>query len=312
MPVHPTLSDVRRSFASLVRTDVKRAAGSDNALDASEASTLSPFLQSAVSDLGPGSPAGTYAVNDVVDAAMARAALGWGAVNQPSGPGSAVLSQAEIATLTHNDPDLGAVTAAAAQLAFRKVNPLVVTLENAPAGVTLDKSGSKFTVSADSSVAVGASFNLTIDGQPLLLKRGPAGITVDELVAPEGYGLEVLARTVMTEPVQTATLQITKDDPTWLKPAQQKKKATAGLLDYVKHTRIHDADWQQSFPTTWAGNVAAGIPAQIAGFVSKSDTHVERSKDSVMYVGRGPFDLYTEITVSKKDGKVLHVLVEID
>ena len=52
MPVHPTLSDVRRSFAGLVRADVKKAAGSDNAVDASEASTLRPFLQSAFGDLG--------------------------------------------------------------------------------------------------------------------------------------------------------------------------------------------------------------------------------------------------------------------
>ena len=308
MPVHPNLSDVRRSFASLMRTDVKRAAGADQVVTANDAATMRPFLREALGDLG----VGDHPVNDVVDAAMSRAAAGWGAVNQPSGPGKNVLSQAEIEALTHNDPDLGAVTSSAAQLAFRKRNPLVVSLDNAPAGVTLSQSGARFTVSADASVAVGAAFNLVIDGQPLLLKRGPAGITVDELHAPEGYGLEVLSRSVMTEPTQTATLQISKDDPTWLKPAQLARKATAGLLSFVKHTRMHDADWGQYFPTTWAGNVAKGVPAEIAGFIGKSDTHVERSKDSVMYVGRGPFDLYTEITLAKKDGKVLHVLVEID
>lgn len=37
-----------------------------------------------------------------------------------------------------------------------------------------------------------------------------------------------------------------------------------------------------------------------------------RKVDSVTFVGRGPFDLYTEIELAKSDGAVRNVLVEID
>ncbi|HEY4224075.1 MAG TPA: hypothetical protein VGO62_22125 [Myxococcota bacterium] len=308
MPVHPTVSDVRRVVGGLVRSDVKHAAGSDNVVDANEALALRPVLRAAFDELG----AGSHAVNDIVDRTMARVSDGWGAVNQPSGRGSAFLSHAELRALAKNDADLGAITTTAANIALKNANPLVVALDNAPAGITLDKSGSKYTITADASVAVGTAFNIAIDGHELVLQRGPAGINVDTLVAPPGYGLAVVSRSVMTEPVQTATVSISKDDPAWLSPTKLLSKAKAGLLDFVRHTRIHDADWSQYFPTTWAGNVDKGVPAQIAGFFTNSDTQIERSKDSVLYIGRGPYDLYTEIAVSKKDGKVLHALVEID
>src|SRR4051812_39691142 len=83
MPLHPTLSEVRRSFAGMMRTEVKAAAGADTVVNPTEAQTLRPFLKAAANDLGPGD----HAVNDVMDAAMARAATGWGAVNQKRGSG---------------------------------------------------------------------------------------------------------------------------------------------------------------------------------------------------------------------------------
>ena len=309
MPAIPNLSEIRRSLGGMVRADVKKAAGADGLVDDTEAQTLRPFLKDAVADLGGGS----HKVDDVVDAAMARASAGWGAVNQTSGPGKNLLSAAELLALSQRDPDLSAATAAAAQIAFAKKNPVDIHLDNAPPGVTLEKTGAhKVKINADASVAVGAQFSLVIDGNAQPLARGPAGITVDTLVAPPGYGLEVLGRTVMTEPMQSATVQITRDERSWLKPAQLLSKARHAVTEYVRHVRLHDADWGQYYPTTWAGLVQKGVPAQIDAMFTSTDTQIIRKKDSVLYVGRGPFDLYTEVEIKKGDGAVDHVLVEID
>src|SRR4051812_39347644 len=197
MPTYPNLADIRRSFAGLVRH-----------------TPADPYVAKVRADLG-----GAPSTDAVVDAAMQKAADGWGAVNQPAGArGAGRLSKEEIKKLTQNDPLLGALTAQAAQIAFRKKNPVAaldVKLDaGAPAGLTVQKSGAdKYTIAADPSVAVGTASPLVIDGQELALSRGPAGLTVDDLVAPAGYGLEVVSRSLMTDPTSTATVSITRDDP---------------------------------------------------------------------------------------------------
>jgi hypothetical protein len=95
--------------------------------------------------------------------------------------------------------------------------------------------------------------------------------------------------------------------------SQARTRARDGLVAYVKATRMHDGDWSDYFPTTWAGNVARGIEANIAAFVDAAgDTEVSDEGDHFLFVGRGPYDLYTEVEVAKQGGKVKKVYIEID
>lgn len=98
-----------------------------------------------------------------------------------------------------------------------------------------------------------------------------------------------------------------------LTEAQARDKAKDGLAATIKATRMHDADWARYFPTTWPENVARGIDADLAAFVdAASDTEVTDNGDSFLFVGRGPYDLYTEIAIEKRGGRVKSVLIEID
>ena len=300
--VRPTVSDVQRALGGLVRAEVRGAAGDDRVLQASEAAGLSPFVKGVVDGMG----AGDHAVGAVVDAAMAQATAAWASVNQASGPGHAVLSKKEIARL---DAQLALVTAAAARVARdQRLPPLDVHLDGAPAGVALTKSGAQYTLTTEAAVPAGSTMSLVVDGHALPLERYPAGWwSIDNLTAPAGYGIQEVPNTRSST---VSVLEITRDPSGWLKSGPILAKAKAGLTAYVKDVRIHDADWGDYFPTTWPACVQRGVPADIEKFFQTAT--VGRTKDTVLFVGRGPFDLYTEIEVNKRDGKIVHQLVEID
>lgn len=311
--LRPKVTEIRSALGGLLRNDLKAAAGDDKILQPAEAARVLGFTQRVANDLG----AGDHSINQIMDSAMARASVAWGAVNQPTGSGKAWLSAAEIAALTAGDPDLGAVTGAAAALALRKKNPapMNVALVDAPAGVSLTTSGVRvMTVSlaADATVPVGTTFGLNVDGNRIDIKRGPAGLEVFSLVPPQGYGLEVVARGPMTDPTSTAVLKISRDPATWLTHESLVMRARQGLEEHIKTTRMHDSDWTQYFPSTWAELVTRGVPAQLDAFFANPETEVTRKQGSTLFVGRGPFDLYTEIEVARADGAIKSALIEID
>lgn len=94
--------------------------------------------------------------------------------------------------------------------------------------------------------------------------------------------------------------------------AQALELARAGITDHVQRVRMHEGDWTDYFPSTWPELVAAGVPAKIAAFGSGPDDEVLQDADKFTFVGRGPYDLYTEVEVSKRDGSILRVYIEID
>lgn len=310
--LRPTVADVRSALGGLLRNDLKAAAGADKILQPAEATNVLAFTKTVANDLG----AGSHSVNEIMDSAMARAALAWGAVNQPSGSGKTWLSQAEIQALTRSDPDLGLVTGAAAALALRiKTSKTMSITLDAPPGIAMGTTGTRVvtvSLSAGPTVPVGTRFDVVVDGNRLHVTRGPAGFNVDALVAPHGYGLEVVSRGLMTDPTATAVLKITRDPQSWLTEESLVVRARAGLEKFIKEDRSDDADWTQYFPTSWAELEQRGVPAQLDAFFTHPETEVIRKADSIHYVGRGPFDLYTEIEVAKSDGAVQNVLIEID
>jgi hypothetical protein len=304
--VRPTVTEARNRLAVLVRDEVKTAAGTDGVLQDAERDTLTPFVQSAA--------AGQATLDDVVDAVMSKATALWAQNNQSSGSGKAWLSLAEVARISAQDPGLGVLTRGALQIAATVKGtrpPLSVTLD-APAGVAMAVSGVRtLTVSLSADVPVGTAFALVVDGQRWQLERQAGGINVWDLHAPVGYGVEVTHRGMMTDPVQTVTMKITRDAETALTPELLASRAQAGLLAFVKNDRLDDADWSQYFPTTWA-QAEAQVTADVAKMFADPATEQVRTKDSITYLGRGPYDLYTEVTVDKKTGKVTNALVEID
>ena len=305
----PTIAELTTRTAVLIRSEVNNAAGSDGVLQSAEHDALTPFVQRAA--------AGLSTVNEVVDAAMGKAVTTWARFNQATGPGKAWLSQAELSQVQAADSDLGVLTTGALVIAKRVKGtraPLSVTLD-APAGVSMGVRGVRVldvSVSAGPTVPVGTRVGLIVDGQRLELERTPGGLDVWNLKAPEGYGLEVISRGPVSDPTSTVRLKITRDAETALPHVLVVQRANAALTSFVKHERMDDADWAQNFPTTWAGNVARGVPAEIDAFFASPTTEVHRRKDTVLFVGRGPYALYTEVEVEKSDGALVRAFVEID
>lgn len=307
--VRPTVSEVRASFARVVRDELKVVAGDDRQLSDTEKDRLTPVLaRAAGGHVDPGA---------VVDAVMAEATASWRSFNQANGSGAAWLSKAELAAITAADPALGALTKGAAQIALtvKQTRPALSLVLEAPAGISMATRGVRVldvSLSAGPSVPVGTSFALLVDGHRLTITKTAGGLDVWGLKAPEGYGLEVTERGQMSDPNATARLKITRDAETALPHALLKERAKSELLAHVKNERMLDDDWRNYFPHSWPENVARGVPEQIAAFFEHPETEVLRKKDTVTFVGRGPFDLYTEITLAKRTGKPTHVLVEID
>lgn len=95
---------------------------------------------------------------------------------------------------------------------------------------------------------------------------------------------------------------------------QATEKARAALPAYLKNERMKDGDWLDYFPATWPEAVAMGILDHIAGFGNPAHeaTEIYEQPDRFIIAGRGPFDLYTEVSVAKAGGKILNTYVEID
>ena len=81
---------------------------------------------------------------------------------------------------------------------------------------------------------------------------------------------------------------------------------------------MHDADWKRSFPDTWAKLLADGIMDDIDRFGEAPSPsgydppEILREPGRYGFIGPGPYELHTEVWVSRVDGSVLSVYIEID
>jgi hypothetical protein len=292
-------TSVQRQLASLIRSDARRGAQGAIAHRAAEA-------------LGPGE----HTTNEIVDRAMTDAMATWARFNPPGGQNGKYLSKSEIKRIARADPELGALTDTAAKIVRRRrAGParVQVGLTSSVPGVRLASRGDRYTVHADASVPQNTRFTLTIAGQDTTLVRLARGINAIDLGAPEGYNAVMVDRKLGEGDV-SITFQITRDPPGSLTSAQAYAKAKEGLIEYLKTERMGDDDWREYFPHTWDEAVAGGIMAAIDRFLDPAnpETEIARQPDRFVFVGRGPYDLYTEVEIDKRDGKVLRAYVEID
>lgn len=303
-------TEVRRALAGLVRSDARSAAGADGKIDAGERYALSSLPQAAATALGDGE----LPVNAVVDRAMDDAAALW----RKHGVGSGTtLSEARMKAIQAEDKTIGLWTRTAAQVVSHRKAPRGeaprVSLVRADPGLRLTKRDDAYTISASAAVPVGTVFELVVDQHRFELRRAPGGIDAQRAVAPEGYGIELGATTHGDRAVK-ATLQIVRDPPGTLSTHAALTRARAGLVEYLQQERMHQADWKQYFPEGWDEAVARGVTAGIDTFSTPGaeGSSVIRKPDRYLFVGRGPFDLYTEVEVAKDDGRLLRALVEVD
>ncbi len=300
---------LRRALGSLIRKEVTDAAGADGKLSMAERQTLSPFVKSAAYGTA-GKP-----VNDVVDKAMGKAMAGIAKQNQATGSGARLLSLAELAAITKADKKLGALTGRAAEIVLRGNAPVAaddVALKGAPAGVSLAKSGDLYTITVQDA-APRAPITLTISGHDVEIQMYPQSLNLGEALAPEGWSLEDARTFSVANGAFTQGVRIAKDPPGSLTTDEAAAKAKDGLIKYLKDERIHDADWEDYFPTTWAGVEADGTVQKIDDMLKLRDGEsFGRLTDRYLWTGRGPYDLYTEVAVRKRDGKVLSAYIEID
>ncbi|MBI2372874.1 MAG: hypothetical protein HYV07_02625 [Deltaproteobacteria bacterium] len=300
--------DVQRALGASLRADAKAAAGDDGRVQPRERKKLGELNLESARKLGRT----THDVDDIVDHAMSSSMAVWARHNQPSGSGKATLSKAELARIEADSPKVGRATRAAVEKLEKPVAVPEVSLLNPPPGASLTAQGESFTVKLGANVPVGAVFQISIDGHPFELKRAPNAIA-STFTAPEGCGFELVSRTYGAGDLE-AVYRITKDPPGSLTQQKALEKAKSGLVKHIKSTRMKENDWKEYFASRWSDLVSAGVMAGIEKFGDAQDpgTQIERKPDRFVFCGRGPFDLYTEVEVAKRGGKILRVLIEID
>ncbi len=127
MPRIPT-SAALQELAAVVREDVATAAWSNGLVAKREERLLDPFVRGAAgaarAAAGPGA---RVSVDDVAQAAVARAQSSWASFQGPAAQDRAQLSRAEVAAITAADPALGALTQrAVARLARLTEDPKAI------------------------------------------------------------------------------------------------------------------------------------------------------------------------------------------
>lgn len=208
----------------------------------------------------------------------------------------------------------------AAARALSNTVPALAFTSNHP-HATLRRAGDDWVLTSDrsgssASLGVRAEGTLTFDGHSVQLRASSTGYfgTSDlDRKVPEGYWAERVSRDLSNGTLRE-TFRLRKDSPGTLSLPDAVRVARAAIEDHVQTVRMHDADWQDYFPGTWAGLVAAGIDGHIATFASATDAEkvVYRRSGAYTIVGSGPFGLYTEVDVSKSSGQATRVFIEID
>lgn len=116
------------------------------------------------------------------------------------------------------------------------------------------------------------------------------------------------------EATETAAAIVRRRRAGALTQARALAKARTAALDYLKNERMSEPGWSLELPQTWADAVARGALSSGARFADPAnpDSEVFDKPDRWVFTGRGPLDLYTEIEIAKKDGRVLRRLIEAD
>jgi hypothetical protein len=168
-------------------------------------------------------------------------------------------------------------------------------------------------VSVDGDGApAGTQLTVAFDGHELSYTRGPRFFNISRIArdVPEGYGADFLGvdGTVVS-------FQITQDPAGTITSAEALQVARDGLLTFMRDDRIHRADWQGENPMTWQEALDAGIMDGIDGFGDPSfdsAASLRRNTEEYLFIGSGPFNLYTEVRVNKSTGEASAFYVEID
>lgn len=202
----------------------------------------------------------------------------------------------------------------------RRLPPFAVTLDTDHPDARLERDGGLWVLVSgpggdSASLGRTARATLRFDGQALDLRGGWSGhFSLYDLprLVPEGYHGRQVRSDRQGDTVRT-TFALGRDPAGALSAARAAGLARQGLRDFIERDRMDDRDWLDYFPGTWPELVADGIEAALDRFADLAgDTEVHREPDRFLFVGRGPYDLYTEVEVSRVDGSVTSVYVEID
>jgi hypothetical protein len=103
--------------------------------------------------------------------------------------------------------------------------------------------------------------------------------------------------------------------PGVLSTEDAQRRTEAALVEHLQTSRMADPDWLRYFPATWPENVARGVMTGIRRFAdpaNAAELEIQAHPDKLLFAGRGPYDLYTEVEVGLRDGRILRTYVEID
>ncbi len=312
--------DAQGVLAGILREEAKAAAGKNLLVSKSEQAGISDFSQVDADRLRE--KHGRVRVDKLVDAGMRRAMRKWAKYNPPGTRDGRTLAKDEVHAIGKSDPALGALTLRSYELVRGQNAPMPdLTLTTTHPGLTLVRGGDAYVLRAvTGSAGFGVKAQLHFDGHTVELQSDVQGrvhaYPLPQLV-PEGYGAKALGGETV-DGVFEERLVIQRDPAGSLTSAQALSIARQALLTYVRDVRRHEPDWtgNLALPTDWEGLVAAGILDGINRFPEgtspRGDTPVYREQDHYVFVGSGPFNLYTEVAVRKSDGKVLKTFVEID
>ena len=186
---------------------------------------------------------------------------------------------------------------------------------------TLERSGDEWVLTSDTSgstanLGARAEGTLAFDGNTIALRAGSNGYFGTSGLSkqvPEGYWAERLSRDVNNGTVRE-TFRLERDAINTLSASDAVRVARRAIEDHVRSVRMHDGDWQDYYAGNWSDLVADGIESDIAAFANPADPElvIYRKADTYTIVGSGPFQLYTEVVVSKSAGQATRVFVEID
>lgn len=315
-----------RAFAAGIEKAVRAAAGNDQ-LSLQEQTKLAgyPLAQATASRAAKAKGAHLY-VKDVQaqalsDAHQALVAIGVGTY-------SAIT---ELTAIKREKPELGALLLQAHEIAKATAlptllapTPVEVKLDTTTPGISLKpQTDGSYIVRVEKTVPANSPFTLSFAGttfNEMTAPRGWTGYWMGDRV-PEGYGVRS-GETKELPDAYEATILAAKDPVGSLTIAEAIRVARHAIVEHLKSGRMQQGDWTDYFPSSWAD--ASAVQMTVNGKITYpfiegimnfggTDAEIRRNLDSYVIIGRGPFDLYSEVTVKKDpSAKVQNVLVEID
>ncbi len=338
-----TMAAAKTAFTDLVREAAVAAAKGNKLISKDEEKALPTYLKLRSQELRQqGGKRTRVSVETLIEAAEKHADSVWSNFNPPGSRDARTLSREEVRAITHVDQGLGEMTFKAYERVragtpveppFKAIPIVNATLETTHPNASLVYAEGAYVLRSDTSGAVSnfearhrgtfsfthSSSNHSSSVHSLALDASPDGIMSASAIGtkmPEGFSFESVD-IKREQDVLRHTFQIFADPPHSLRSDAAREIACGGLFAYIRDTRMFERDWQTcGLPNTWDGLLAVGIEEQCAAFGhfpnTEGDGQIERHMDFYRFVGRGPLGLYTEVEVSKVDGKINRVFVEID